>query len=121
MTANRLIRIDPETLHQWLACGDTIVIDVRERTEYALEHIAGAYLMPLWSLDPSVLPKNYRIVLCCASGNRSQTAARRLGIEGLAHLEGGLTAWKAAGFATIQKQPPRASSTRRIHAPLQHA
>jgi rhodanese-related sulfurtransferase len=121
MTDNCLIRIDPETLAAWLAYGDTVLIDVREHTEYALEHIAGAYLMPLCRLDPSALPETQRIVLCCASGNRSQTAARRLGLAGLAHLEGGLTAWKAAGYSTVQKQPLRMSSMDRFQPSLQHA
>jgi len=121
VTGKCLIRIDPATLQAWLACGDTVLIDVREHTEYALEHIAGAYLMPLCRLDPSALPKDTRVVLCCASGNRSQTAARRLALEGLAHLEGGLGAWKAAGFATVQTQPSRMSAMERFQPSLQHA
>ena len=120
MTANYLISIDPATLREWLACGDTVVIDVREHTEYALEHIAGAWLMPLCRLDPYQVPLNKRVVLCCASGNRSQTAARRLGLEGLAHLDGGLTAWKALGYATERKHPSRPATVGRFHA-LAHA
>ena len=121
MTGKYLTRIDPATLQAWLACGDTVLVDVREATEHAREHISGARLMLLYKLDPSALPRDKRIVLCCASGNRSQTAARRLSLEGLAHLEGGLDAWKAAGLPTVQKQPLRRSPIGRSGPRLQHS
>lgn len=121
MTGNSLIRIRPETLQAWLAEGNTVLVDVREHTEFALEHIRGAHLMPLWNLDPSALPQSRRIVLCCASGNRSQTAARRLGFEGIAHLEGGLAAWKAAGYPTVHRQPFNPASIERFQRAAQHA
>ena len=122
MSSHSLIRIDARTLQAWLACGDTVVIDVRDAAEYAREHIVGARLMPLCSLDATGLPKGKRIVLCCASGNRSQTAARRLAVPGLAHLEGGLFAWKAYGFPTLKKQPARlAGAMRRCEPPAQAA
>jgi len=121
MTSKHLIRIDPATLQAWLACGDTVLVDVREVTEHAREHISGARLMPLYKLDPSILPRDKRIVLCCTSGNRSQTAARRLPLEALAHLEGGLEAWKAAGLPTVQKQPTRRGAIGRFGSRPQHA
>ena len=115
MSINSLVCIDPQTLRAWLACGDTVLIDVREDAEHAREHIAGARLMPLCKLDAAQLPKDKRIVLCCASGNRSRTAARRLALPGLAHLQGGLFAWKAYGFPTVKKRP--ATPTPRVHHP----
>jgi rhodanese-related sulfurtransferase len=41
-----------------------------------------------------------RIILHCASGGRSALGAdllREMGYANVAHLDGGLTAWKAAG------------------------
>jgi rhodanese-related sulfurtransferase len=121
MNTYPLVRIDAQTLQAWLGCDDTVLIDVREPGEYAREHIVGAKLMPLCSLDAAQLPRGKRIVLCCASGNRSQTAARRLGVPGLAHLEGGLFAWKAYGLPTVKKQPARLPSMRRCDPPAQPA
>jgi rhodanese-related sulfurtransferase len=121
MGSRSLIRIDSQTLQAWLACGDTVLVDVREPAEYAREHIVGAQLMSLAALDPAQLPRDKRIVLCCASGNRSQTAARRLGLSGLAHLEGGLFAWKAYGFPTVKKQSARLASVGGFAAPGQAA
>ena len=114
-------RIDCKTLQAWLACGDTLLIDVREPLEYAREHIVGAELMSLCTLEAAQLPRGKRIVLCCASGNRSQTAARRLGLAAIVHLEGGLFAWKAYGLPTVKKHRPIPGTVRRLDAPAQPA
>ncbi len=107
MAMKSLMSIDPATLNAWLGSGNTVVIDVREAGEHARGHIPGSRLMPLSRLDPYALPPNQQVVLCCASGCRSKTAARRLGVEGLAHLEGGLAAWVDSGFPTTQGHTPR--------------
>ena len=116
-----LIRVDPATVRRWLAEGDTVLIDVRGAAEHAREHIAGARLMPLAELDAAALPAGKRIVLCCASGCRSKTAARRLGLEGLAHLEGGIAAWLEAGFPVVSMQPSRFSAMLDFGSPSQLA
>lgn len=95
--------LDPTAVKQMLAQNSAVLVDVREAGEYAREHIAGAKLMPLSQLDAASLPREQPLVLCCASGMRSQTAARRLlqaGFTVVAHLHGGLAAWKAAGLPT---------------------
>lgn len=121
MRSTSLLRIDAHTLQGWLACGDTVLIDVREPAEYAREHIIEARLIPLCTLDAARLPTDKRIVLCCASGNRSQTAAKLLALPGLAHLEGGLFAWKAHGLPTVKKQAMRPGFVRRVGPPAQIA
>jgi len=94
--------LDAIAVKQLLAKNDApVLVDVREAHEYAREHIAGARLMPLSQLDAASLPRDQQLVLCCASGMRSQTAARRLqqaGFTVIAHLHGGIAAWKAAGL-----------------------
>ena len=121
MAMKSLMCIDPATLNTWLASGNTVVIDVREPGEHARGHIQGSRLMPLSRLDPYAVPPNSQIVLCCASGSRSKTAARRLGLEGLAHLEGGLSAWIEAGLPTAQGQTPQLMAARFELPRAQHA
>lgn len=121
MASGAAERIDSKTLQAWLACGDTVLIDVREPGEYEREHIVGAQLMPLCTVDAAHLPQGKRIVLCCASGNRSQTAARRLSIPGLTQLAGGLFAWKAYGLPTVKKHRPAPGAVRRFDASAQAA
>jgi rhodanese-related sulfurtransferase len=121
MTLGAAARIDSKTLQEWLASGDTALIDVREPAEYVREHIVGAQLMPLHTIDLAQLPRGKRIVLCCASGNRSQTAARKLAIPGIVDLEGGLFAWKAYGLPTVKKTRTSPGLPRRFDARAQAA
>ncbi len=99
----------PEQVHAWLANDEILLVDVREANEYALERINGALLYPLSTFDPKALPtEGRRLVLQCGSGKRSLMAAHRLQAAGhgpLAHLAGGIQAWKAAGFPVIRVDP----------------
>ncbi|WP_138933192.1 rhodanese-like domain-containing protein [Roseovarius arcticus] len=79
-----------------------VLIDVRTPQEHALERIGGALLMALQEFEPGALPgqSDKRIVLHCGSGVRSGKAAAMClaaGLGPIAHMEGGLAAWKDAG------------------------
>ncbi|MFN8526888.1 MAG: rhodanese-like domain-containing protein [Chloroflexota bacterium] len=93
----------------------TILVDLREPEERSQTGvIPGAIHAPrgmleFWA-DPSSpyhrpeLQPERRVILYCASGGRSALAAdalSRLGYTNLAHLEGGIKAWREAG-GTIQ-------------------
>ena len=96
-------QLKPAALKQSLERNEALVIDVREPGEFAREHIAGAQSFPLSSFDPARLPRDRRLVLCCQSGARSSRALAQLeaaGLHDVAHLDGGLAAWKAARFTT---------------------
>jgi rhodanese-related sulfurtransferase len=95
--------IKPAALKQSLDRNEAQLVDVREPAEFAREHIAGAQSAPLSAFDPSRLPRDRRIVLCCQSGARSGRALAQLeaaGFHDVAHLDGGLSAWKAAHLTT---------------------
>lgn len=99
--------VSAETVRDWLANGEALLIDVREPDEYADEHIEGAVLLPLSSLDAGQLPaiNGKRRVLQCLTGKRSGIALQKLadqGVTDLLHLDGGLLAYKKAGGATIE-------------------
>jgi rhodanese-related sulfurtransferase len=114
MTANLSNQqlISPSTLKQLLEEEAVTLCDVREPGEYAGEHIAGATLVPLSSFSPQKLPKtNKKLVLYCQSGRRSSQAAQQLRNSGLMtefmELQGGLNAWKDAGYETkINRHAP---------------
>ncbi|MDH6060685.1 rhodanese-like domain-containing protein [Chrysosporum bergii ANA360D] len=88
------------------------LIDVREPSEYAAEHIPGAQLLPLSQFQPEQVPfqPHTKVVLYCQSGNRSHQAAQILvnaGFSEFAQLQGGITAWKQSNYATkINKNAP---------------
>lgn len=107
MTAFHLRELDAKAVKTWLDSNDTVLIDVREPAEHARERIAGAKLLPLSSLSAQSKIETggaTRIVLHCASGHRSAKAAQILHAQGfreIAHLKGGLPAWRQAGFPTV--------------------
>jgi rhodanese-related sulfurtransferase len=113
--------LDLNTTQQQLAANEILLLDVREENEYAREHIAGARLMPLSNfcaqLEAAQLPRDKPVVLCCASGQRSQSALRKLAAAGytrIAHIDGGLTAWKAGGLPVVQNRSVPISLMRQV-------
>ena len=100
----------PQQIHDAMARGEIILIDVREPAEYAAERIHGAMLFPLSTFDPKALPDaiGKALVFQCGSGKRSETAydkATRAGVSVRAHRAGGIGAWKAAGLPTVTVDP----------------
>jgi rhodanese-related sulfurtransferase len=107
--------IDPATLRKWQEADKAVIVDVREPAEYDAEHIEGAALVPLGRLRRAALPDHSgrKLVVMCRMGGRGQAACQRLRAEISAHetiyhLEGGLLAWKEAGFPVTRKGRPLA-------------
>ena len=95
--------VSPDVVSQLNAQGDIVVIDVREPSEYADGHIAGATLIPLGTLPDNLssVPTDQPVVLVCHSGNRSGQAYSYLTQQGFANVHnmtGGMIAWQAAGL-----------------------
>lgn len=109
---NALNLIDAEALKQWIDQDAVTLVDVREPSEYAAQHIPGAVLVPLSRFSPAQIPvvQDKKLVLYCRSGNRSGQAAQRLlqaGFEDVTHLSGGLPDWVEKGFPLqIDKTAP---------------
>lgn len=96
---------------------DVQFIDLRDVRELEREGIIpGAFHAPRGMLefwvDPAspyhkpLFAQNKQFVLFCAGGWRSALATRTLqemGIERVAHIEGGFDAWKGAGAPTATK------------------
>lgn len=113
MVAEARSRVDNLTPVEVVAAqdGDTLVVDVREEPE-RLENgsIPGDVFAPrgmleFWA-DPASphhrgeFDPEQRVILYCATGGRSALAAdtlQRMGYRRVAHLDGGLAAWKADG------------------------
>jgi sulfur-carrier protein adenylyltransferase/sulfurtransferase len=106
---NRIEEVDPAEVHADLARNgdrETVIVDVRETEEWDAGHIPGAVHVPRGYLESriegAVRDRDARIVLYCASGNRSALAAdtleRMLGYENVASMTGGITLWKDRGY-----------------------
>ena len=108
--------LTPEQVNDEVSHGNATLIDLRESEE--LEQtgkIPGSKHAPRGMLefyaDPSLpyhrpeFDKNKRIILHCASGGRSALGAstlQQMGYQNVAHLEGGMKAWKEAGLPVEQ-------------------
>src|SRR5918912_1197458 len=97
--------VDPSEVHELVNNGVAIV-DVRETEEYSTGHLPGAKHVPRGYLESriegAVPDRSQRVVLYCASGNRSALAAHtlehELGYENVESMTGGITLWKDRGY-----------------------
>lgn len=97
---NSVKRIAPDEAKKRLDANEPIVLlDVREKAEYANQHIPNSINLPLSNILAvgQILPdKNTTIFVYCLSGGRSQSAASQLvkmGYQNVYNL-GGISSWK---------------------------
>jgi len=86
---------------------DAIVIDVREPGEFAQTHILNSRNVPLGEIEARIKElerfKEKPVIVSCATGNRSGSAAsvlRKHGFTNVVNLAGGIAAWQQAGLPT---------------------
>src|SRR6478609_4217546 len=97
--------VDPSDVKPLVGNGVPI-IDVREAEEYAVAHLPGAKHVPRGYLesriDNAVPDRKQRVILYCATGQRSALAAHtlktELGFEDVVSMKGGITLWKDRGY-----------------------
>jgi glyoxylase-like metal-dependent hydrolase (beta-lactamase superfamily II)/rhodanese-related sulfurtransferase len=86
---------------------DFVILDIREKDAFDAAHVPGAHHLPRGQLELRVdteLPDpTVRILTCCEFGKISTLAAatlRELGYSRAAALDGGMKAWRDAGYPT---------------------
>ena len=89
--------------------GKSVVVDVRDAAEFAKGHLRDAKNIPLSDLSSRISEldksKGRTVVVVCQSGARADKAVRQLqaaGFTDIATLDGGMTAWQAAGLPTTK-------------------
>jgi rhodanese-related sulfurtransferase len=99
------LSLDPENFNlQYLRTDSARLIDVREFFEYKGNRIKNAQNIPSsgnLEIPADTIDKNYALFLYCSSGYRSKRVAAffyKNGFRKLYNLEGGIVAWKQAGF-----------------------
>ena len=108
----RVENLTPDQVAKELEKG-AVLIDIREPQEREELSIPGAIPAPRGLLefyaDPSLpshkeeFNSDRRLILHCASGGRSALAAetlQQMGYTDVAHLDGGIKAWKDSGGPT---------------------
>ncbi|MEA2386524.1 MAG: sulfur-carrier protein adenylyltransferase/sulfurtransferase, partial [Thermoleophilaceae bacterium] len=110
---SQIEEVDPADVHAALQSANgsaPLVIDVRENDEWDAGHVPWAKHVTRGHLETRIEgaapDRSRRIVLYCASGNRSAFAAKTLtdllGYENVASMRGGYTLWKDRGYDVEQ-------------------
>src|SRR5215218_9443432 len=107
----RIEEVDPKEVHD--RANGAVIVDVREQHEFEESHLPGAVHVPGGHIESRIEgaapDKDGRVILYCASGNRSALAAdtmrELLGYRDVASMRGGITLWKDRGY---EVEVPRA-------------
>lgn len=108
----RVREISPDAVQALLRAGDARVFDVREESEWAAGHVAGATHLGKGiierDIERTVPDVDAAIVLYCGGGFRSALAAdalQQMGYTNVLSMAGGWRAWLEAGGDTIAPAP----------------
>jgi len=99
-------RIEVAELRQLVAAKRVVVIDVRSRDRWRMQHIPGAISVPFGTeteAAPRLAKEKRPIVTYCTCGSDTSAARAALqfaeaGVHGVKVLRGGLGAWEKAGL-----------------------
>ena len=102
----QITEVDPTEVLDLLGSPDVAILDIREAEEVEQGRIPGAVHVPRSYLETrieGIAPDRHkRVILYCASGNRSAFGAKTLvedmGYERVESLNGGITLWKDRGY-----------------------
>ena len=100
----RIREVTPADVREMRARGESAVyLDVREPNEWNLGHLPGAMHIPRGTLETkveAVVPRDRKVVIYCAGGNRSALAAdtlQQMGYTDVVSMSGGFTGWAQSG------------------------
>jgi len=107
---SQIEEVDPSDVYELQAqngsAPDFVIVDVREQGEWEQGHIPGAVHVPRGHLESrierAVPDKSQRVILYCATGQRSALAAQTmeslLDYDDVASMNGGFVLWKDRGY-----------------------
>ena len=85
------------------------IVDIRDAAEFAKGHLRDAKNIPLADLGSRIgeleKSKSKTIIVVCQTGARAEKAVKQFAAAGftdVVSLDGGLTAWQAAGLPTAK-------------------
>jgi rhodanese-related sulfurtransferase len=112
------MNIDVVRLREMMASEALQLIDVRSAGEFAAGHVPGAVNVPMDEVEARLddLKGSAPVVLICQSGQRSEMTCELLRQHRpeVMFVEGGTTAWAAAGYPVVRTAKSRWSLERQV-------
>jgi rhodanese-related sulfurtransferase len=111
--------IYPDSLFQLKKnSAELTILDAREREEYDVSHIEGAFWVGYddFNLADLKISKHAEVVVYCSVGYRSEKIGEQLeegGYDSVLNLYGGIFAWKNKGYPVVDNSR---KETERVHA-----
>jgi rhodanese-related sulfurtransferase len=114
-----IVTLTPEQAAAERGKPDVVLVDIRDPRELERDGVipdafhATRGMLEFW-IDPEspyhkpVFAEDKRFIFFCAGGLRSALAtktAKDMGLDKIAHIEGGFSAWKKAGLPTAEWKP----------------
>lgn len=104
------VNIKPEEARYFIEAKKPVVIDIRTAEEHAAGYIAPThmtldYYAPDFKEQLAKLDRNAKYLIYCRSGRRTGAALltmKDLGFTDMHDIEGGITAWIAAGLPVVK-------------------
>lgn len=99
--------ISAKMLDDYVGRKDALIIDLRDREEYRIGHVATAVNVPYDTLEDGIeFPRNKMLVLYCERGGSSMDAARKLGKKGykVCSVIGGIEAYRGRNRREEKRQ-----------------
>lgn len=102
--------VSPAEFKEYLDNEEGVLLDIRTPEEYGQERLAGSVLLNIYDetnfrSEAAKLDRSEPVFVYCRSSTRSRRALdilESLGFEVVVGLEGGINAWKNAGFSIIR-------------------
>jgi rhodanese-related sulfurtransferase len=105
----KIAEISPTDAAAKAKSSDAVIVDVRDKDEFAEAHIPDALNLSRGTIEFEVEEKfpdrNTTIICHCGGGGRSALAAeslQKMGYKNVRSMAGGFRAWKAAGLPTTK-------------------
>jgi rhodanese-related sulfurtransferase len=103
---SRIKETNVDEVKDRLDCGDKfLLIDVREESEFAKDHLPGAIHLGKGIIERDIEARvpdlNAEMVLYCGGGFRSAMAAdnlQKMGYTNVLSMDGGIRGWREKGF-----------------------
>ena len=108
---SRIQQTNADEVRQRLADGEKFVlVDVREESEFAKDHLPGAIHLGKGVIERDVEARvpdlSAPMVLYCGGGYRSALAAdnlQKMGYTNVLSMDGGIRVWREKGFPLTRK------------------